>query len=192
MPDFLQYFLFVGFAGLMFLLRLDARRFGAAEWDTEDGDRRLWLSRLTWYAAGLALGLHGLRPASLAGGRPQPRLRPRPGPGPAAGPRLRRRRHRGGLRAGPPEPRPSQLPAARRATRAASSTRSARPSTTSSSSAACILGLLLEPGPARLRWRSSARPSSTPAPSVPARPAGARWRCWWLSSSVSWVACWCS
>jgi hypothetical protein len=57
MPDFIQYFLFVGFAGLMLLMRLDARRFGAAEWDTEDGDGRVWLSRLTWYAAGLALGL---------------------------------------------------------------------------------------------------------------------------------------
>lgn len=57
MPDFMQYFLFVGFAGLMLLMRLDARRFGAAEWDTEDGDWRVWLSRLTWYAAGLALGL---------------------------------------------------------------------------------------------------------------------------------------
>lgn len=57
MPEFIQYLLFVGFAGLMLLLRLDARRFGAAEWDTEDGDWRAWLSRLTWYAAGLALGL---------------------------------------------------------------------------------------------------------------------------------------
>jgi len=68
MPDFLQYFLFVGFAGLMFLLRLDARRFGAAEWDTEDGDRRLWLSRLTWYAAGPALGLmvFALHPSPVA------------------------------------------------------------------------------------------------------------------------------
>ncbi|MFV2063408.1 MAG: type II CAAX prenyl endopeptidase Rce1 family protein [Chloroflexota bacterium] len=57
MPDFIQFFLFVGFAGLMFLLRLDARRFAAAEWDTQEGDWRAWLPRLTWYAAGLALGL---------------------------------------------------------------------------------------------------------------------------------------
>jgi len=57
MPDFIQYFLFIGFTGLMFLLRLDARRFGAGEWDTEDGDLSAWLARLTWYAAGLALGL---------------------------------------------------------------------------------------------------------------------------------------
>ena len=68
MPDFLQYFLFVGFAGLMFLLRLDTRRFGAAEWDTEDGDRRVWLSRITWYAAGPALGLlvFALHPSPVA------------------------------------------------------------------------------------------------------------------------------
>lgn len=57
MPEFIQFFLFVGFAGLMFVLRLDARRFGAAEWDTADGEWRAWLPRLTWYAAGLALGL---------------------------------------------------------------------------------------------------------------------------------------
>ena len=35
MPDYIEYFLFLGFAGLMFLLRLDTRRFGAAEWDTQ-------------------------------------------------------------------------------------------------------------------------------------------------------------
>lgn len=57
MPDFIQFFLFVGFTALMFLLRLDARRFGAAEWDTEEGDWRTWMARITWYAAGLALGL---------------------------------------------------------------------------------------------------------------------------------------
>jgi hypothetical protein len=56
-PEVLQYCLFIGFAGLMFVLRLDARRFGAAEWDTADGGPSVWLSRITWYAAGLALGL---------------------------------------------------------------------------------------------------------------------------------------
>jgi len=68
MPDFLQYLLFIGFSGLMLLLRLDARRFGAAEWDTEDGDRQAWLLRLTWYAAGLALGLliFALHPSPVA------------------------------------------------------------------------------------------------------------------------------
>ena len=57
MPEFVQFFLFVGFTGLMLLLRLDARRFSAAEWDTEDGDWRTWLSRLSWYAAGIGLAL---------------------------------------------------------------------------------------------------------------------------------------
>lgn len=68
MPDFVQYFLFMGFAGLMLLLRLDARRFGAAEWDDAEGDRRLWLSRATWYVAGLGLALvtFALHPAPVA------------------------------------------------------------------------------------------------------------------------------
>jgi hypothetical protein len=68
MPDYLQYFLFLGFAGLMFLLRLDARRFGAAEWDTQDGDQRNWLPRLTWYGAGLGLALiiFALHPSPVA------------------------------------------------------------------------------------------------------------------------------
>jgi len=68
MPDFLQFFLFVGFAGLMFLLRLDSRRFGAAEWDNQAGDWRAWMPRITWYAAGLALGLliFALHPAPVA------------------------------------------------------------------------------------------------------------------------------
>ena len=68
MPEFVQYLLFVGFAGLMFLLRLDARRFSAAEWDTEGGEWRVWLSRLSWYGAGLALGLliFALHPSPVA------------------------------------------------------------------------------------------------------------------------------
>jgi hypothetical protein len=57
MPESIQYVLFVGFAGLMLLLRLDAKRFSAAEWDTEDGEWRVWLPRLSWYAAGVALAL---------------------------------------------------------------------------------------------------------------------------------------
>jgi hypothetical protein len=56
-PEALQYCLFIGFVGLMFLMRLDARRFGAAEWDDAAGDASVWLSRITWYAAGVALGL---------------------------------------------------------------------------------------------------------------------------------------
>jgi membrane protease YdiL (CAAX protease family) len=43
--------------GLLVLLRFDARRFGAAEYDDEDapGGLRPWLSRLAWYAGGLLL-----------------------------------------------------------------------------------------------------------------------------------------
>lgn len=57
LPEPVQYLLFIGFAAVMFLLRLDARRFSAAEWDTQDGDWRVWLPRLSWYAAGIALAL---------------------------------------------------------------------------------------------------------------------------------------
>ena len=74
LPEFLQYILFIGFAGLMFLLRLDAKRFSAAEWDTEDGDWRVWLAPARrGTAAGLALALiiFALHPS--AGLRPQPR-----------------------------------------------------------------------------------------------------------------------
>jgi hypothetical protein len=68
MPDFLQFFLFVGFTGLMLLLRLDAKRFSAAEWDTEEGPWRVWLPRLSWYGAGLGLALliFALHPAPVA------------------------------------------------------------------------------------------------------------------------------
>ena len=41
----------------MLLLRLDTRRFGAAEWDTEQGDWRAWAPRLSWYIGGIALAL---------------------------------------------------------------------------------------------------------------------------------------
>jgi hypothetical protein len=57
MPDYIEYFLFLGFTGLMFLLRLDTRRFGAAEWDTESGGWREWAPRLSWYVGGIALAL---------------------------------------------------------------------------------------------------------------------------------------
>jgi hypothetical protein len=68
LPDFVQYLLFIGLAGLMFLLRLDTRRFSAAEWDTQDGDWRVWLGRLSWYAAGVALALmiFALHPSPVA------------------------------------------------------------------------------------------------------------------------------
>jgi hypothetical protein len=68
LPEFVQYFLFIGFTALMFLLRLDARRFSAAEWDTEDGDWRVWMGRISWYAGGLALALliFALHPSPVA------------------------------------------------------------------------------------------------------------------------------
>jgi hypothetical protein len=56
-PDYIQYFLFLGFTTLMLILRLDTRRFGAAEWDTEQGDWRAWAPRLSWYVGGIALAL---------------------------------------------------------------------------------------------------------------------------------------
>jgi hypothetical protein len=67
-PGFVQYFLFIGMAALMFILRLDARRFSAAEWDTQDGDWRVWLGRISWYAGGLALALliFALHPSPVA------------------------------------------------------------------------------------------------------------------------------
>ncbi len=57
LPEVVQYFLFIGMAAIMFILRLDAKRFSAAEWDTQDGDWRIWLARLSWYGAGVALAL---------------------------------------------------------------------------------------------------------------------------------------
>jgi hypothetical protein len=43
--------------GLLLLLRFDARRFGAAEWDDEDGPGgwQTWLRRLSWYVFGILL-----------------------------------------------------------------------------------------------------------------------------------------
>jgi Type II CAAX prenyl endopeptidase Rce1-like len=57
LPDSIQYLLFIGIAAMMFLLRLDTKRFSAAEWDTQDGDWRVWMGRLSWYGAGVALAL---------------------------------------------------------------------------------------------------------------------------------------
>jgi Type II CAAX prenyl endopeptidase Rce1-like len=67
-PEFAQYLLFVGFAALMLLLRLDAKRFSAAEWDTQDGEWRVWMPRISWYGAGLALALlvFALHPSPVA------------------------------------------------------------------------------------------------------------------------------
>lgn len=59
MGESLQALIFYGFVGLLILLRLDAQRFGAAEWaDEEEANWRAWMRRLTWY--GLALLLLGV------------------------------------------------------------------------------------------------------------------------------------
>ena len=54
-----------GFFMMLLVLRLEARRFGAAEYD-EPGDRRRGvLTRISWYLVGLALlgGLYVVHPA---------------------------------------------------------------------------------------------------------------------------------
>jgi hypothetical protein len=57
--ELLEYMLFLGFATILLLLRFDARRFGAADYDDQtelNGNTpKAWLRRLTWY--GLAIGL---------------------------------------------------------------------------------------------------------------------------------------
>jgi hypothetical protein len=49
--------LLLAVVGLLIVLRFDARRFGAAEYDDEEapGGLRTWLRRLSWYGFGLAL-----------------------------------------------------------------------------------------------------------------------------------------
>ena len=126
------------FVFLLLLLRLDAFRFGTAEYDDEtaSGGWRAWLRRLTWYALGdrasccssiacirspisqLHLDLGGDRQQALILGLAFG----------AAGTRGRLR-----LRLAP---LPALPPAARAPTRARSSTRSARRSSTRRSSAA--------------------------------------------------------
>jgi hypothetical protein len=68
LPDSIQYLLFIGMAALMLILRLDTKRFSAAEWDTQDGDWRVWMGRLSWYGAGIALALiiFALHPSPVA------------------------------------------------------------------------------------------------------------------------------
>jgi membrane protease YdiL (CAAX protease family) len=55
----LAYLLYLGFATVLLMLRFDARRFGAADWDDQterDGNTpKAWVRRATWYA--LAIGL---------------------------------------------------------------------------------------------------------------------------------------
>jgi hypothetical protein len=57
MTDTLQTLVVFAFVGLLLLLRLDAQRFGAAEYDDEEalGGWRTWLRRLSWYTFGVLL-----------------------------------------------------------------------------------------------------------------------------------------
>ncbi|MEA2623642.1 MAG: hypothetical protein QOH61_2552 [Chloroflexota bacterium] len=63
MAETLQYLIFIAFVFLLLLLRLDAHRFGTAEYDDESasGGWRGWLRRLTWYALGIGLVLVAYR-----------------------------------------------------------------------------------------------------------------------------------
>ena len=140
LPEFAQYLLFVGFAGLMFLLRLDAKRFSAAEWDTEDGEWRVWLTRISWYAAGLALALivFALHPQPVS--ELNLNLAPDRGGAMILGLAYRRRRHRRRVRAGDRPQRPHQPSQPGAATPAASWPRSERRSSTSSCSVGSCWG----------------------------------------------------
>jgi membrane protease YdiL (CAAX protease family) len=55
--DVLQSLILYAFIGLLVLLRFDAHRFGAAEYDDEEapGGWRTWLARLSWYVFGIGL-----------------------------------------------------------------------------------------------------------------------------------------
>lgn len=57
MSGTLESLILLAVVGLLILLRFDARRFGAAEYDDEEamGGWRTWLRRLSWYAFGLLL-----------------------------------------------------------------------------------------------------------------------------------------
>jgi hypothetical protein len=57
MTDTLQTLILYAFVGMIILLRIDALRFGAAEYDDEEapGGWRTWLRRLSWYAFGIVL-----------------------------------------------------------------------------------------------------------------------------------------
>ncbi len=57
MKDSIEYLLVIGLMGMLFLLRLDAQRFGVAEYDDSDRDGgwRSGLRRICWYGLGVAL-----------------------------------------------------------------------------------------------------------------------------------------
>lgn len=63
MLELLEYLIFLAFVLLLILLRMDARRFGTAEYDDESAGSgwRGWLRRLTWYALGIGLILVAYR-----------------------------------------------------------------------------------------------------------------------------------
>ena len=69
MEDTLQALIFYGFVALLLLLRFDAKRFGAADWDDEDANGwRAWARRLSWYAfaLGLVLVIYLMHPLPLS------------------------------------------------------------------------------------------------------------------------------
>ena len=69
MEDTLQALIFYGFVALLILLRFDAKRFGAADYDDEDAnDWRSWVRRLSWYAFafGLILVIYAMHPLPLS------------------------------------------------------------------------------------------------------------------------------
>lgn len=59
MEEAIRFLLFIAFVGLLILLRLDAGRFGTAEYDDEQGPGgvRAWIRRLAWYGLGIVLVL---------------------------------------------------------------------------------------------------------------------------------------
>jgi hypothetical protein len=65
----IENFILLALIGLLLLLRFDARRFGAAEYDDEEsyGGVRTWIRRLSWYAFGILLifGIYFLYPQPL-------------------------------------------------------------------------------------------------------------------------------
>src|SRR5688500_13156164 len=69
MPFNIEGLILLAMVGMLILLRFDARRFGAAEWDDEEapGAWQTWLRRLSWYIFGalLILVVYFVYPAPL-------------------------------------------------------------------------------------------------------------------------------
>lgn len=70
MEEILQELVLFAFAGLLLLLRIDTRRFGAAEQTDDEAGQTvgLWLRRLSWYAfaIGLVLLIYRLHPLPIS------------------------------------------------------------------------------------------------------------------------------